>query len=176
VTGLPVWKRRVALSVVALSAAAAGAVALHAYLTPTPRILRLADGTEVFYLSNTRVDPAKTYPHSREIRIDGDAFIRASAGAQPLIVRSRLMLLSVTGPSALRVTAYAKESGEEAQVLYGQVEAKKAYPSHQSEPDTLAGGQEVMINETIDLQEKETANLAQLRSWSAALVASVEIR
>jgi len=61
-------------------------------------------------------------------------------------------------------------------VLYGHVEARKAYPSRQSEPDTLAGGEEVMINETIDLQEKETTNLAQLRSWSAALVASVEAR
>jgi hypothetical protein len=176
VSGLPVRKRRAALSVVALGAAAASAVALHSYLTPTPRILRLADGTEVFYLSNTRVELPAVYPQSREIRIDGDAFIRATADTQPLIVRSRLMLLTVTGPSALRVTAYAKESGEEAQVLYGQVEAKKAYPSHQSEPDTLAGGQEVMINETIDLQEKETTNLAQLRSWSAALVASVEAR
>lgn len=175
-SGLPVWKRRAALSVVALAAAAAGAVALHVYLTPTPRILRLADGTEVFYLSDTRVEPAGAYPQSREISIDGDAFIRASAGAHPLIVRSRLMLLTVTGPSALRVTAFAKESGEEAKVLYGQVEAKKAYRSPQSEPDTLVGGQEVMINETIDLQEKETTNLAQLRSWSAALVASVEIR
>lgn len=175
-SGLAVWKRRAALSVVVLGAAAAGAVALHSYLTPTPRILRLADGTDVFYLSNTRVEPAAVYPQSREIRIDGDAFIRATAGTQPLIVRSRLMLLTVIGPSALRVTAYAKESGEEAQVLYGQVEAKKAYPSRQSEPDTLTGGQEVMINETIDLQEKETTNLAQLRSWSAALVASVEVR
>lgn len=169
-------KRRVALIAVALSAAAVGVTALHSYLTPAPRMLRLADGTEVFYLSNTRVGPASADPQSREIRIDGDAFIRAPAGARPLIVRSRLMVLSVTGRSALRVTAYAKESGEEAQVLYGAVEAKKAYPSPHSEPDTLVGGQEVMVNETIDLQEKETADLAQLRSWSAALVAAVEVR
>jgi hypothetical protein len=33
-----------------------------------------------------------------------------------------------------------------------------------------------MVNQTIDLQEKETTNLAALRSWSAALVASVKGR
>ncbi|MDB6087947.1 MAG: anti-FecI sigma factor, FecR [Gammaproteobacteria bacterium] len=164
------------MTFVALSAVVGGAFALHHYLTPTPRALRFADGTEVFYLSDTRIEPSGSYPQSREIRVDGDAFIRASAGAQPLIVRSRLMVLTVTGSSALRVTAYAKDSGEEAQVLYGQVGAKKAYPSPQSEPDSLVGGQEVMVNETIDLQEKETTDLARLRSWSAALVASVRIR
>jgi len=30
-----------------------------------------------------------------------------------------------------------------------------------------------MVNETIDLQEKETADVPGLRSWSDALVASV---
>jgi ferric-dicitrate binding protein FerR (iron transport regulator) len=140
---------------------------------PTPRLLRLADGTEVFYLSNTSIEPASTYPRPREIRIDGEAFIRAAAAAQPLIIRSRLMVLTVSGSSALRVTARSSETGEETDVLYGHVEARKAYPSRQSEPDTLLAGEEVMVNETIDLQEKETADVPSLRSWSDALMASV---
>jgi hypothetical protein len=135
--------------------------------------MRLPDGTEIFYLSDTLIEPSSTYPTTRELKIDGEAFVRASAGAQPLIIRSRLMVLKVTGASALRVTARSSETGEEADVLSGQVEATKAYPSRQNEPDVLLGGQEVMVNQTIDLQEKETADVPGLRAWSDALVASV---
>jgi ferric-dicitrate binding protein FerR (iron transport regulator) len=150
----------------------AGLVAIAA-CAPTPQLLRLADGTEVFYLSNTSVKPADDYPRTRQIEVDGEAFIRAAAAAQPLIIRSRLLVLTVSGSSALRVTARSSETGEEADVLYGHVEARKAYPSPQSEPDTLLAGEEVMVNETVDLQEKETADVSALRSWSDALMASV---
>jgi len=142
---------------------------------PSPQQLRLADGTEVFFLSNTKVRPANSYPQVREIKIDGEAFIRAPAAAQPLIIRSRLMVLTVTGRTALRVTARSKETGEEADVLYGHVVATKAYPSRQNEPDTLLAGEEVMVNETIDLQEKETTDLASLRAWSDGLIASQKL-
>lgn len=140
---------------------------------PTPRLLSLADGTEVFYLSNTSVTAATAYPRTRELKIDGEAFVRVANGAQPLIIRTRLMVLTVSGASGLRVTARSNETGEEADVLYGRVEARKAYPSRQSDPDMLGAGEEVMVNETIDLQEKETADLPSLRSWSEGLMASV---
>jgi hypothetical protein len=150
-----------------------GVLALRAYRAPEPRLLRLADGTEIFYLSNTLVAPSSSFPNPRELEIDGEAFVRASDGAQPLMIRTRLMVLKVTGASALRVTARSSETGEEADVLSGQVEATKAYPSKQNEPDTLLAGQEVMVNQTIDLQEKETADVPELRSWSEALVGLV---
>lgn len=140
---------------------------------PTPQLLRLGDGTEVFYLSNTSVRTAGSYPHTRELKIDGEAFVRVTATDQPLVIRTRLMVLTVTGATALRVTARSNETGEEADVLYGRVEARKAYPSRQNDSDTLLAGEEVMVNETIDLQEKETADLPSLRSWSEALMASV---
>jgi hypothetical protein len=156
-----------------LCAAAIGVFALRAYRAPQPQLLRLADGTEIFYLSDTVVSPASSYPSLREIKIDGEAFVRASDAAQPLIIRSRLMVLKVTGASALRVTARSSETGEEADVLTGQVEATKAYPSKENQPDVLLAGQEVMVNQTIDLQEKETADVPGLRAWSDALVGSV---
>ncbi len=161
-----VWYLRLALATTAI---AIGFTAC----TPTPQLLRLGDSTEVFYLSNTSVQVAPSYPRTRELKIDGEAFVRASTGEKPLIIRTRLMVLTVTGASALRVTARSNETGEEADVLYGHVEARKAYASRQNEADTLLGGEEVMINETIDLQEKETADLPSLRSWSDALMASV---
>ena len=167
-------RRHTLLAVAAvLCAGIIGALAFRAYLAPAPRLMRLADGTEIFYLSDTLVAPSNSYPVQREIKIDGEVFVRASAGAQPLIIRSRLMVLKVTGATALRVTARSRESGEEADVLSGHVEATKAYPSRENDPDILLDGQEVMVNETIDLQEKETADVPGLRSWSEALVASV---
>jgi FecR protein len=164
-----VGRVQITLAATVLATLALGIVAC----SPSPQLLRLGDGTEVFYLSNTSVQPATSYPRTRELRIDGEAFVRAKAGPQPLIIRTRLMLLTVTGASALRVTARSNETGEEADVLYGHVEARKGYPSHQNEPDTLLAGEEVMVNQTIDLQEKETADLSSLRSWSDALMASV---
>lgn len=166
---------RYVLSIVAvLCLGVVGVLAFRAYRTPMPQLLRLADGTEVFYLSDTVIRPSNAYPATRELKIDGEAFVRAAASAQPLIIRTRLMVLKVTGDSALRVTARSHETGEEADILAGQVVATKAYYSRQNEPDTLAAGEEVMVNETIDLQEKETADVPALRSWSEALVAAVQ--
>jgi hypothetical protein len=160
---------RLALATTALSAGVLGLIAC----TPTPQLLSLADGTEVFYLSNTSIKPVAGYPHVRELKIDGEAFVRTPDTGRTLTIHTRLMVLTVTGASALRVTARSNETGEEADVLYGRVEARKAYPSRQSEPDNLGAGEEVMVNETIDLQEKETADLSSLRSWSESLMASV---
>jgi ferric-dicitrate binding protein FerR (iron transport regulator) len=162
----------VGVAVIAVGATALGVLAVRAHLMPKPRALRLADGTEAFFLSSAHVEPASSYPEPREIRVNGEAFIRASASEHPLIVRSRLLVLTVTGRSAFRITADAKSTGEEVDVLEGQVRAKKAYPSPQSEPDDLVGGQIVMLNETIDLQEKESGDLPGLRAWSDALMAS----
>jgi hypothetical protein len=167
-------RRRMLLAGAALLCVGAiGVFALRAYRAPVPRLLRLADGTEIFYLSDTLVAPSSSYPNPRELKIDGEAFVRASDGAQPLVIHSRLMVLKVTGASALRITARWSETGEEADVLSGQVEASKAYPSRQNEPDILLAGQEVMVNQTIDLQEKEAADVPALRAWSDALVSLV---
>jgi len=163
---------RLALATIVSSVGVLGLIAC----TPTPQLLSLADGTEVFYLSNTSIKAAAGYPRVRELKIDGEAFVRTPETGRPLTIRTRLMILTVTGASGLRVTARSNETGEEADVLYGRVEAKKAYPSRQSEPDSLGAGEEVMVNETIDLQEKETTDLSSLRSWSEALMASVARR
>ncbi len=138
----------------------------------TPRVLRLPDRTEAFFLTDTRVEPAPAYPHSREIRVDGDVFIRTPAAAAPLIVRTRLLVLTVSGDSALRITGYSKQTGEQVEVLHGHVEARKSYPSNDSTPDMLIDGEMSMINRTIDLMEKETFDTATLRVWSEQLMAA----
>jgi hypothetical protein len=163
-------------TVAVLCSGVVGVLAFRVFRTPTPQLLRLVDGTEVFYLSDTVIRPSSSYPASRELQIDGEAFVRAASGVEPLTIRTRLMVLKVTGDSALRVTARSHETGEDADVLAGQVVATKASRSPQTEPDTLSAGEEVMVNETIDLQEKETADVPGLRSWSEALVAAVQAK
>jgi hypothetical protein len=145
---------------------------LRSQATPVPHAIHLADGTEAFFLSDTRVEPAATYPQPREIRVDGDAFLRVPAASGPLIVRTRLFVLTVTGDSALRVKAYWKQTGEQVEVLSGHVQAKKSYPSSYSEPDELASGEMSMVNQTIDLMEKEKFDPAPLRQWSEELITS----
>jgi ferric-dicitrate binding protein FerR (iron transport regulator) len=150
-----------------------GAVFVYrSHTVPVPRAIHLSDGTEAYFLSDTRVEPATTYPQPREIRVDGDAFLRVPAASGPLIVRTRLFVLTVTGDSALRVKAYWKQTGEQVEVLSGTVQAKKSYPSTYNQPDMLTGGEMSMVNQTIDLMEKETFDPAPLRKWSEDLIAS----
>jgi len=140
---------------------------------PVPQALRLSDGVEIFFLSDSKAQPAAGYPDPREIAVDGDFLFRVPESATPLTIRSRLLVLTVSGKTALRVSAYTKDAGEQTEVLYGNVKASKNYPSAYAEPDLLTGGQMTMINKDIDLMEKETADIAALRAWSDALVASV---
>lgn len=165
----------VRLTVVGILAVLVLLAAVFVFRSPAPLVphaIRLSDGTEAFFLSDTRVEAAKTYPQPREIRVDGDAFLRVPAASGPLIVRTRLFVLTVTGDSELRVKAYWKQTGEQVEVLSGHVQAKKSYPSSYSEPDELSGGEMSMVNQTIDLMEKEKFDPAPLRRWSEELMTS----
>jgi hypothetical protein len=166
-------KRLLALSLVAALIVAAVVGTLFWKAESAPKYLRLADGTEAFYLGDSKVTPAARYPKPREIHVDGDAFLRVAESPDSLTVRSRLLVLTVTGKTAFRMTAYSKEAGEQVEVLYGNITAHKNYESSYKEPDVLTGGQMTMINRDIDLMEKETTDIAQLRAWSDALIASI---
>ena len=52
------WQRYVLLAVTVLCVGAIVVVALRAYRTPTPQMLQLADGTQIYYLSDTRIEPS----------------------------------------------------------------------------------------------------------------------
>ena len=169
-------RSRIVLIVAAVAALALAAVGAWLWRTAkppaVPQVQRLADGLEAFHLGDSRIEAAAGYPSPREMRVDGDFFIRVPEAAAPLIVRSRLLVLTVTGKSAFRIIAYSHEAGEQVEVLYGHIRANKSYPSAYSEPDLLAEGEMTMINRDIDLMEKETTDLAALRAWSDALVAA----
>ncbi len=145
------------------------------YLTDNSlKRLVLPDGTTAFYFRGSDVMPADGYPNPGEIRVDGDIFFQIPENATPLIVRSKLLVLTVTGKSAFRVMAYSEKNGEQVDVLYGNVVAEKSYESPFDESADLTGGQMVMINITIDLMEKETLRDDEVPQWVQDIVAGKE--
>jgi len=122
---------------------------------PVPVRLALADGTVVWYRSDTRVTPAPGFPRPREMAVDGEILMKVPAASEPLGVRTRLMQLSVTGPAIIRITAHGNETGDQVEVLTGDVVVTKNYASSYMTPDHLAAGEMSMVNQTIDLMEKE---------------------
>jgi ferric-dicitrate binding protein FerR (iron transport regulator) len=104
----------------------------------------------------------------RGARLDGDAFIDAS---RPFTIHTRNLVL--TGAGAIRVSAFAKDEGESAEVLTGSFTATKSYTSPDNETDTLIAGNMVMINRSIDLMEKETYDTTELAVWRAGTLTFV---
>lgn len=125
----------------------------------------LADSSRVLLLEGAKLDPDKKFPVIRQVKADGDMVFDVPAAAAPFEVRTRLLILTATGPCIFRVVAYSHESGEEVQVLKGMVRAQKAYRSDFPEPDTLRDHQLLMINDSIDLMEKEDDDRTEFREW-----------
>lgn len=129
-----------------------------------PQIRHLADGTIASLAADTRLGAAAGFPSPREISLDGEGLLKVPAGEQPLIVRTRLMHLEVRGPATLGITARSRETGEQVEVLSGEVVVSKNYASSYRVPDDLHGGEMSMVNQTIDLMEKENMDPASLTS------------
>ena len=132
----------------------------------------LADGTIASFTDDTRILPAHGFPVRRDISLNGKALLEVPAAHRPLVIRTRLMRLEVIRPSTLLVTARWRQSGEEVEVLTGEVIVRKNYRSNGRRPDDLRAGQMAMVNRTIDLLEKETigaASLARIRAWAKTL-------
>lgn len=143
-----------------------------AYKGKIPRPVKnitLNDSSSVWLQKDTRITTADAYPQKRELEIDGDLFMDVPDNSTPLIIRTRLLKLTVNGKAAFRVIAFAKEDGEEVQVINGHILVDKNYESPFNEQDTLRNNQMVMINKTIDLMEKEKFDATDLAAWRAAL-------
>ena len=73
------------------------------------------------------------------------------------------MIEVLEGGSRFHVAADRSKPGEEVDLLKGKLKAKKSYHSTtDNEPETLVGGEMVMINQDIDLMEKEKLSPAEL--------------
>lgn len=134
---------------------------------PLPReTLRLPDSTWVYLLKGERPDPGTRFGYTRTVTADGDLYFDIPARSMPFKIHTRLLVLTAIGKAGFRLIALRKEEGEEVQVLYGNIIAKKAYPSQFPEADTLRDNDLLMINRSIDLMEKEPHNdFSALRAW-----------
>jgi ferric-dicitrate binding protein FerR (iron transport regulator) len=164
----------VAAIVVTSLAIAVVVIIARARAATEAREILYADGTQIIFLNGTCALPAKSFPQNRtiELRGNGKVFIKAFEQPEPLIVHTGLMILTVDGDSALRATVSSERIGEQVEVLYGHVQAAKAYASPYNTPDMLVGGEMSMVNLSIDLMEKETFDRTELIQWSNAVLAT----
>lgn len=131
---------------------------------------RLADSTTIWMLhKSATIAPVSGYPQRREAKVDGDMYIEVTDASKPLVLKSRLLVLTVMSKASFRVIAWAKEAGEEVQVLSGTIKVAPNYQSQFNAPDTLHDNQMVMINKDIDLMEKEKYDATELGVWSKQL-------
>ncbi|WEK35624.1 MAG: FecR domain-containing protein [Candidatus Pseudobacter hemicellulosilyticus] len=137
------------------------------YLNHTYTEKWLADSSRVILLEGAKLNPHQQFPANRQVKADGDMIFDVRGSARPFVVRTRLLVLTAEGPCVFRIVAYSHESGEEVQVLKGTVRAAKSYKSDFPEPDTLRNQQLLMINDTIDLMEKENDDRTELHDWWA---------
>jgi hypothetical protein len=129
----------------------------------------LADGTSAVCARGSVLSMPVGYPLGmRDAKLDGECWMKVVAGGSPLMLRSRLMVLTVSGPARIHVVARAAEAGEQVEVLEGFVSAAKNYMSSYATPDELGTGEMSMVNQSIDLQEKERMNAKELAALRAA--------
>jgi len=124
----------------------------------TLKEMTLADGSHVLMDVRTVIRPAAGFgTRNREISFDGQAILTVQPNpGKPFIIHTRNLVIQVLG-TRLHIDAFASSPGEEVDVLEGKVKVKKSYHSStDNEPETLQGGDMVMINRDIDLMEKET--------------------
>ena len=103
----------------------------------------------------------------RDLELDGEAlFTVGSDGGKPFIVHTKNLHIQVQASgSRFKVEAFAKNAGEEADLLSGKLKVKKSYHSDtDNEPETLETGEMVMINRDIDLMEKEKLDSTELKA------------
>lgn len=84
---------------------------------PTTRAVALPDGSMAYFQSGTSVHVRQLAPGSLELNVDGVLFLRVPK--TELMVRSRLLRLMITGPAEVRISARAKDTGEEVGVAQG---------------------------------------------------------
>jgi len=131
------------------------------------RQVALQDGTVVVLRGRSVIAPVAGFPQKRAVHVNGEVLFEVASGEAPMMVTSRLLRLTVTGPSKFLLMADATQSGEQVQVISGALTAEKNYASPYTAPDHLRDGEMSMVNISIDLMEKEHFTLTELPPWVA---------
>lgn len=132
------------------------------YLYKAYDIIPATRDSRIFLLkdNNSRVQVIK-----KQAEADGDMVFMIGQKDIPFVVNTRILQLTVLKPSVFRVEAFHKDNGEKVDVLQGMVRAAKRYKSQFPEPDTVRNSEMVMINDQIDLMEKEKEDLTDFARW-----------
>jgi transmembrane sensor len=120
------------------------------------RSFRIPDVGTVFLKPNSTIGLAKGFgKENREITLDGEALFELGVAGAPVVLRTKDLVMEVRA-GVFRVDAIRSSSGEEVDLLEGQMRVKKSYRSDtDSAVEVLGPGEMVMINRDIDLMEKE---------------------
>ncbi|HEY4207151.1 MAG TPA: hypothetical protein VGM31_10070 [Puia sp.] len=128
----------------------------------------LSDGTLGYFSAPVKFRAVKdSRTGNRTYELDGEAFLTVrDADKRPFVIRTRQLIITLQSPYArLHIDAFASSSGEQADLLEGQLKVTKSYHSTtDNEPETLHSGDMVMINKDIDLMEKETLDSAERKT------------
>jgi ferric-dicitrate binding protein FerR (iron transport regulator) len=128
--------------------------------------LTLEDSTRVTLNSHTQLRIPQDFSASRRVlSLDGDAyFVLPPTASHPLVLHTGMLNL-IGRDAAFRVYAHRSQAGQSVEVLHGTLRVEKAYPSDYPDTAILGAGDMVMINQDIDLMEKETFDTATLSQW-----------
>jgi ferric-dicitrate binding protein FerR (iron transport regulator) len=140
---------------------------------PIVRTALLADGSEAYFSRSSRIVPARDYPATRQIFVDGEVLLRVPAGHSPMTVRSSLMVLKIAGEATLAVQDEVGGIGAQAEVLRGEARAERAYKSKDREVYNLPGGRVLLLYRPIDLIEVEKTADVDVPKWARGWVRSV---
>ena len=153
------------------------------------RVFLLPDGTRVTLSPQTTISLEKGYgKDNRGITLSGEALFDVPKTPNwPLVVHTRDLRIEVLGGgeprsdvsgtrdlktgilrARFRIDAPGDRPGEEVDLLEGRIKAGKAFHSDtDNEPETLESGEMVMVNQDIDLIEKEKLNPEELSKLRA---------
>lgn len=127
------------------------------------KLFTLPDSTLVLLNSRSRLYVPAGFPQTtREVILDGEAFLRVSpAGNKDFVLTTDKLNLS-TQAGTLRIRSLEKQSGATMYLLAGAANVGKSYYSAtDNQRENLTSGEMILANKDIDLMEKETFTLAE---------------
>lgn len=133
------------------------------YLYKPYDTLPLTPNSYALVLKGSKAEPDPQ--NKRTVEADGDMIFVIGKKDIPFLVNTRILQLHVLQAGVFRVEAFRVDNGEKVDVLEGMIRASKRYKSSFPEPDTVRSFEMVMINDKIDLMEKEKEDLTEFARW-----------
>jgi ferric-dicitrate binding protein FerR (iron transport regulator) len=130
------------------------------------KVILLSSGNVIILNARSKLyKPVNSQKPTHDFSLDGDAFFEIFPSKDTRITVHTGMYHLITSGSFFRVYAHQQNPGQTVKVLRGELIAEKAYPSDFPDTEILHAGDMVMINNEIDLMEKEVFDTTDLAAW-----------